>query len=461
MSRSAAVAALALLAGSLLAADDPAPPSPDVVAGLVEQLGDPDYAKREDASRRLAEIGPAALPALREATASGDPEVARRADVLITRITRRVENEKLLAPTLVAVEAENAPLAAVLADLSEQSGYELAVAGPTPRDVLATRVTVKTGRVPFWEAVLATCDAAGLRIASVGGYVAPDARPPFPTAAVVLEPCSGQNRRPTVVSGAVCVEAVRVPEAVGVPDAPAALLQVWPEPGLNWRTTTAVRVDRATDDAGQSLRAALPTTTIRGTGLPPNTALGLSSNRPAQPAFAPSTRQFMVRLRPGARPSLTLVEFSGVVHGTVRGGPEPMIVLSGLAASKSVTGEHPSGAVLKATPHRSADQKWRASVDLGYDTARVQPAEPGERLGNLVNGIRVTDANGNAFLAVPTALSQQTRGGTTRTTLRMELDLLPTNNRTGDPDTITFWASFDKPASVPFALKNVPLVGRK
>src|SRR5690606_5677502 len=49
------------------------------VERLVRQLGDRAYERREQAQRELVAIGRPALPALREAAKSQDPEVASRA----------------------------------------------------------------------------------------------------------------------------------------------------------------------------------------------------------------------------------------------------------------------------------------------------------------------------------------------------------------------------------------------
>ena len=64
----------------------PAPttaPASGEVESLVAQLGDADFRIRRDASNRLHEIGPSALPALKQASESGNPEVRSRAAQII------------------------------------------------------------------------------------------------------------------------------------------------------------------------------------------------------------------------------------------------------------------------------------------------------------------------------------------------------------------------------------------
>jgi hypothetical protein len=59
-------------------------PAPAAVGPLIEALADPDFARRERASRRLAAVGEAAVPALRRAAeAHPDAEVRRRARLLL------------------------------------------------------------------------------------------------------------------------------------------------------------------------------------------------------------------------------------------------------------------------------------------------------------------------------------------------------------------------------------------
>jgi WD40 repeat protein len=71
---------------------DPVPQP--AIAKLIEQLGDDDFDKREDASRRLEKIGEPALEALRDAAEThSDTEVRCRATVLVRRIEKSLRSE--------------------------------------------------------------------------------------------------------------------------------------------------------------------------------------------------------------------------------------------------------------------------------------------------------------------------------------------------------------------------------
>ncbi len=63
----------------------PAKPTKEQIAHWLEQLGDNDFDKREEASRKLWEAGELAEVAVREAVKSTDPEVKRRARELLDK----------------------------------------------------------------------------------------------------------------------------------------------------------------------------------------------------------------------------------------------------------------------------------------------------------------------------------------------------------------------------------------
>jgi hypothetical protein len=88
---------LATTAGSAALVSQPPAPRPaaeEQIVGWVRQLGDPDFAVREAATRKLMRH-PKAFPAVREASRSSDAEVARRAaDIL--KVYGRLEAERSL-----------------------------------------------------------------------------------------------------------------------------------------------------------------------------------------------------------------------------------------------------------------------------------------------------------------------------------------------------------------------------
>jgi HEAT repeat protein len=81
--------ALAVIAGLVFAGPSRAKePDGEAIKMLVAQLGSEDFQERQEAQRKLLDLGLDALPRLREAMRSGDPEVARRAAKCVEEIER-------------------------------------------------------------------------------------------------------------------------------------------------------------------------------------------------------------------------------------------------------------------------------------------------------------------------------------------------------------------------------------
>lgn len=120
------VAMIGLLAWSAIAAQDP--PSAD---RLVEQLGDDDPSRRDEAERQLKLVGDDALPALRKALASSEAELSHRCRDLIQYLERTRRSRAILAtgtPFSIAVPPEKpVPLPEVLAKLSRHFGVPVEV----------------------------------------------------------------------------------------------------------------------------------------------------------------------------------------------------------------------------------------------------------------------------------------------------------------------------------------------
>src|SRR5262249_10578840 len=93
---------------------------PDAEA-LIARLGSSRYAEREEAAAALAKIGRDALPALKKAVDSRDPEVRARASALIDRI----DSELLTRPTRVTLDFQDRPLDEIARALSERCGVAI------------------------------------------------------------------------------------------------------------------------------------------------------------------------------------------------------------------------------------------------------------------------------------------------------------------------------------------------
>jgi hypothetical protein len=392
-----------------LAAPVPSPGAREAVT-LVEKLGSADFVEREAATKRLDELGAAALEELRAASKSENPETARRAQELVRKIERRVSNDKTLAPTLVELNAENVALDAVLADLSKQVGYDVVLGGLKPDELAVKKIAVKTdGKVPFWTAVLKVCDAADLQVAVVTGFVAPGSMPYLgrakagvrvaanPSRAVVLEARGTAAKRPASVHGSVLIEVV---SARGT----ELLLQAWPEPKLQWQTTSAVKVTTALGDAGQRVMTdasvAGPPSPFKvandGVAFIRNadgtvTMVNVNSLQGASPG--PNARQALVKFKAAEGVPRAVKQLSGSLFATVRSGVEPLVQAGGLEPGKTETGTGISGIDLSASYGKDRDGKLTADVVIAYDPKLVQPAGVGDDLPGAKAGAGVGFGN--------------------------------------------------------------------
>jgi hypothetical protein len=465
---------------------------PEVVAKLVEQLGSDDFAERETAEKRLAELGPAILEELRAGLKSENPETVRRVRELIRKAERRLANEKATAPTLVELNATDKALDSILADISKQAKCEVVLGGLGPVDIANKKMTVSTaGKVPFWEAVLKVCDAADLQIAGVAGFYAPGCVPYLTRGkvgvrlavdiqrAVVLEPRGDTPKRPAALCGAVLIENVPFPKD-STNSLPAALLQMWPEPRMLWEGTAGLRVAKAVDTASAKLTGEYVSpgeslqTDARGTVLvrnPDGTAslvrdTGSGFQLPG--TFRANPRQAVVRFKGGETSATLAKELDLTVFATIRSPIEQLSQVTGLDANQAGKGAGNAGIDLSVTYRRNGAEPLVASVEVTYDPKLVHPAGAGDDLPGVKNaggmlgnhtvyGVRVTDADGKPYTLGITSGTNQFDPTGKRFVMKMTLNLYPEKNDQGPPTTFTFWGTHARTVDLPVILKNVPL----
>ena len=122
----------------------------------IELLGSRDYRERERADKALSTEGERILPQLKAALGTIEsPEVQRRLEMLIGR----VNEQRVFRPTLITVNCKNTSVKEVLADFCKQAGYKLQDGGVEDK-----KITLKLNAVPFWEAMGALADLAGVTV---------------------------------------------------------------------------------------------------------------------------------------------------------------------------------------------------------------------------------------------------------------------------------------------------------
>jgi hypothetical protein len=166
-------------------------PSPSVEQ-LIQQLGDRDYHVRDQANRKLAQLGIEALPTLQKSRSSQtDPEVRRRLDELIPNLERTA----ILMPKLVTLHMTNRPIRDILAELGKQTGYKILDGNENMGGMVFAQGGIVQGmnvpnggpnashdklvytfhldKVPFWQAFDQISEASGLALQQ--GYWGDDA----------------------------------------------------------------------------------------------------------------------------------------------------------------------------------------------------------------------------------------------------------------------------------------------
>ena len=176
-----------------------APPLESAVSPerLVEQLGSESYSEREAAVAALERSGPAVVPALEAATRDPNPEVSKRAAQILTNFNRRADANGRLNAKPVRLAYKQIPLGTAVNDLKARTGINLVLDAENIADPLRL-VTCESGELPPWEAVAASCLAAGLKEVfeselpvpkqeqrSRRGYYQPPPPPPLPEAVPV------------------------------------------------------------------------------------------------------------------------------------------------------------------------------------------------------------------------------------------------------------------------------------
>ena len=133
-------------------------PLPDPT-DLVKQLGSARYTLRESAEGELSRLGRVALPALRAAKDSRDPEIRTRASAILARI----ENSMLVEPTPITLDFRDVPIVEAIEAINRQTGLNLNLS-PEERPLFANRrLTLQSKEpLPFWKAIDALCAGAGL-----------------------------------------------------------------------------------------------------------------------------------------------------------------------------------------------------------------------------------------------------------------------------------------------------------
>ena len=168
----------AILLASLVlsAADAPADTAPasdgaakDQVAALVKQLDARELTARDEAERKLLELGPPVLPLLPRISDETPAEVALR----VSRVQQKLlqaQADAAAAPTLVTLKATDAPISEVFADIAKQTGNPIIdhreAFGEEKTD---PHISVTFDKTPFWKALDEVLDKGSMMLYPFAG----------------------------------------------------------------------------------------------------------------------------------------------------------------------------------------------------------------------------------------------------------------------------------------------------
>jgi len=151
----AALLSLVLIAPGVAAPPAPAPAS-STFDRLIEQLGDTDFRKRDEATRLLEAEGVKVVPALKKALGHPDAEVRRRAFNLIPQL----ETAAFVAPRRVTLHMSHKPLRAIFDEMTKQTGYKIEF-WTAPNNAQMT-YSCDFKDATFWQALDRLCRDANL-----------------------------------------------------------------------------------------------------------------------------------------------------------------------------------------------------------------------------------------------------------------------------------------------------------
>ena len=324
---------LMIVAASVFVAIARSEDQPASIDTWVSKLGSTKFKEREAATAALDKHAEAALPALRAALKSTDPEVRRRVQLLIQRIEHRVESVRVLAGSTLRLNYKDAAVLDAVKDFATKARMTIWIGDDA--EWRSRRITLDTGETTVWDALDQICQKAGLSASPYDGIESTPARinisstispAPIYGPRVVLKRADGSSVSSTsvggvrmwgVLSGGTAKKDFKLSAAK--PDKIGFLLEVTPELGMGWQNLVSLRLTHAVDDKDQVLKQPepyllerVPDPLLGGDGIgiwTDDTSLGL----PDMTEY----RHLVARLTPGKLETSFLKHVRGVMTAQV------------------------------------------------------------------------------------------------------------------------------------------------
>jgi hypothetical protein len=432
------------------------PPADPEIAKLIKQLEAPRFDDREAAAKRLEEIGPAALPALREAAQSRNPAVAQRAALLVQLIEQRGDAKDTLLPTQVEIDCQEKPLGEVLTELGTQVKLTFKIDDEMLRN---KKVTFKTaGKMPFWRAVEQLSKEAGFHLSGSDGD------------AMLTVTAGAAPAGESCHLGAVWLRLRPLAPKGGnnVTDERKYILEVYSEPRIQWRSGLELRLVGAKDNKGQevTLIAAVPNDRVEE----PN-----KSNTPP----AGVRHELLVRLRVAEEAGDILSHLKGQLVARVDGKPTGLTIDDVLKARgqtvKNQAGDqlrllecrvNPQGGVTLRLELSGSEQvannpfgmqmqmQMRMQIQVN-GAMQLNPAFQIQGLPGVTNeDLALFDVEGRPYIIQGRSEGVEVAGGTVRRTLTLFLQPPTPQSK---PRKLTMQSNRPAPLVIEFDFKNLPM----
>lgn len=482
-------AGVLLVLGAVASAASPPKPENRETARLIARLGSKDFHERESATEALGRLGAAALDPLRRASQGNDPEIRRRAALLVQRIEKHLESDRLLAPRHLHLQYADVPVTEAVRDLAHRTGLSIILNDHDRSRLASRRLTLDTGETTFWEAFDQFCRKAGLversqePAPSQPDRVLTDGR--GNQIIVVEHMYSGraqpqENRLvladgkpealPTWHTGGVRVRAL--PPSTLHPGLHKTrgqtflLLEVMPGPGINWHGVVDVQIERAVDEHGQTLEQVLAGNPAAGLDL--DLGMNVLPLLEVEGELIGSNPRYVpVHLRRGKEPSRVLKEVRGTAAGRVE-TTETLLTIDDLAKAGDRNFRGTDGSTVRVVDyHRDEDGRGRLRVQLetprmmlGRGAARV--IRGNRRIIFLNRGGSVGVGSGHWSLVDArgqkvslSAVSQRVAGGING--FSQETTFLFSAKEVKAPLKLLYSGSRTVTVEITFTLKDVPL----
>jgi hypothetical protein len=464
----------------------------DRLAHLVAQLGGDEFAEREAAARALSEMGPLALEVLSRAVTTEDAEVRRRVQKLLRPLESRLTSERVLKPRRIRLAYQDVWVTDALTDLARKTGLALRITGDV-KTLARRRMKLDTRDTTVWGALAQFCQAAGLTDVGLETTASDDDRQEYESGdhqIVVLDRTTwGSSPRaegplrladgkwqplPTCEAGAVRIRALppgTTPANAKKSETKRLVLEMIPEPHLQWQAVLAVRVDRAIGEKGPVLEKRTVASGLgRAVGTEAEETLVLwdgMGELPANP-FG-DARQVPIRLRLMDGSVKNLKELSGMIAAQVRTPPEQLAAVDDIMKAAGQTLRAADGSSLQVIDVTHTDDgEYQVRVGLTMPPPElVSEGSPARLListrawrgrGSAAvsrdyTAFSLVDAQGRAL-----SLTGGEVQGTLDKGIRHDLNLVyqPLPNQ-GAPARLLYKGRRTVTVEIPFTLRDVPL----